>query len=88
MDFASLARLVERFPKPKRRELHCHPSVVAYLRMTLPEAEPEPPWSGAIGSLTGIPIMEKPELEPCAWEFYEDGEMVDSGTLRNAVFFL
>lgn len=79
LDFASLAELAGRIGYTPRRELHCHPSVSRLLMLTLPEADPEFPFTGSIGALAGIPVTEKPDFEPGAWEIREDGEVTASG---------
>lgn len=82
LDFAALAVLAGRIGYVPRRELHCHSSVARLLMLTLPEAEPEFPFTGAIGSLTGIPVIEAPDFEPGTWEIREDGEVTASGHLE------
>jgi hypothetical protein len=76
---AALADLADRIGYVPRRELHCHPSVGRLLMLTLPEAEPEPPFTGSVGALTGIPVTVKPDFEPGAWEIREDDEVTASG---------
>jgi hypothetical protein len=80
--YAGIAAMMAQFPRPVQRELHCAPDVVEALHLTLPEAEPEFPWSGAIGSITGIPVIEKPEFMPGVWQLLEDGKMTDFGVIR------
>jgi hypothetical protein len=77
-----IARTMAALPRPKQRELHCHADVVEALRDALPDAEPEFPWSGAVGSATGIPVIEEPEFMPGVWELREDGKMVSFGVIR------
>ena len=76
----AIAELLSQLPKPKLRELHCHPRVTRHLRTTSAEAEPGFP--GAIGTLTGIPVIEHDDMKPGAWELREDGDVVASGRLR------
>lgn len=83
-DYASIAEAMRNLPRMPLRELHCHPAVAASLRLAAPEAGPQFPWSGAIGSLTGIPVIEKPEMMPGAWEIRENGILVSFGVLRSA----
>lgn len=78
---AEIAAYFEAVPRPKRYELHCHPDVAIALYAVSAPAEPEFPWSGAIGSLTGVPVIKKPDLERGRWELYEDGELIKSGML-------
>ena len=77
-----LAELADRIGYVPRRELHCHPDVARWLMLTLPEAEPEFPFAGSIGALTGVPVTEKPEFEPGTWELREDGEVTAAGHLE------
>jgi hypothetical protein len=75
------------FPTPRSRELHCHPAVTERLRALMPAAEPTAPWDfsyGAIGSLTGIPVIEDADLAPGWWELRENGKMTDFGQIRPA----
>lgn len=81
VDFTDVAELAERFGRVLRRELRCHPDVAKWLMLTLPEAQPEFPFTGAIGSLTGVPVIEQPDFEPGAWEILEDGEVTASGRI-------
>ena len=76
-----LAALLGELPRLPQRELHCHPAVLRYLELTAPPREPDPPWTGSIGHLTGIPVIEKPDMERGAWELREDGKVVKSGTI-------
>jgi hypothetical protein len=50
--------------------------------LTLPEAEPEFPFAGAVGSLTGIPVIKQADFEPGVWELFEDGEVKACGRIR------
>lgn len=77
---SEIAELAVTWPEPKLRELHCHPRVTAHLLAVSSEAEPGPP--GAVGSLTGIPVIEHGDMPPGAWELRENGEVVSSGRLR------
>ena len=67
------------YPSLPRYELRCGPGVIMWLRLTTPEAEPAPPWSGAISALTGVPVIESPELGRGDWEIRKDGEIDASG---------
>ena len=78
-ELKAIADLLGNWEPPKLTELHCHPDVSNWLMLTTPEAKPEFPWSGAIGSLTGIPVFEEPEFEDGAWELRQDGKVVSSG---------
>lgn len=82
LDFAALAELAGRIGYVPRRELHCHPDVARWLMLTLPEAEPESPFTGAIGALTGVPVTEQADFESGAWELREDGEVTSSGRMQ------
>jgi hypothetical protein len=84
-----IAALLDAFPTPRSRELHCHPAVIERLRALIPEADPKPKASwdfsyGAIGSLTGIPVIEDADLAPGWWELRENGKMIDFGQIRPA----
>lgn len=74
------AQMLADAPKPKLRALHCHPRVAEHLHAISVEAKPEFP--GAIGSLTGVPVIEHDDMQPGAWELREDGQVVSSGRLR------
>lgn len=80
LTYAELADLMAQFPTPVRRELRCHPDVARWLMLTLPDAaEPEFPFTGAIGAITGIPVTERADFEPGEWELREDGKVKASG---------
>jgi hypothetical protein len=81
-DFTRLAELVGRIGRVPRRELRCHPDVARWLLLTLPEAEPGFPFTGAIGSLTGVPVVENADYQPGEWKLYEDGEAKACGRIR------
>jgi len=81
-DFKALAELVERIGPVPRRELRCHPHVAKWLILTLPEAQPEFPFAGGIGSMTGIPVIEHADFEPGEWELREDGEVTAVGRIK------
>jgi hypothetical protein len=74
-----IADLLGNWQPPKLVELHCHPDVANWLRLTAPEAKQEFPFTGSIGVLTGIPVFEEPEFDDGNWELREDGLAVSSG---------
>lgn len=80
--FDAMADLARQVPRLPRRELRCGPGVIMRLRLTMPEAEPSPPWSGTVGNLTGIPVIESPGLGRGDWEIIEDGEVTASGHIE------
>lgn len=82
LNLAALAELADRIGYMPRRELHCHPDVARRLMLTLPEAKPQFPFTGSIGALTGVSVIENPDFEPGAWEIREDGEVTASGYLE------
>ncbi len=82
LDLAALTELAGRIGHVPRRELRCHPDVSRWLMLTLPEAKPEFPFTGAVGSLTGVPVIENDGYQPGEWELYEDGEAKASGRIR------
>jgi hypothetical protein len=86
LDLAALAELADRIGCVPRREFRCHPSVSRLLMLTLPEAEPGFPFTGSIGALTGIPVIENADFEPGAWELREDGEVTASGRIEVPAF--
>jgi hypothetical protein len=77
-----LAALLGDITPPPRYELHCGPGVITWLRLTTPDAEPEPPWSSAIAGLTGIPMTEVPELARGEWQILRDGDVTASGRIE------
>jgi hypothetical protein len=79
LGLADLTELAGRIGYVPRRELVCHPDVARLLMLTLPDAEPEFPFTGSIGALTGIPVIGNPDFEPGTWELREDGEVTASG---------
>ena len=86
--YAGIADLMAEYPAPVRRELRCHPHVARWLGFTLREARPEVPFTGAIGSLSGIPVFEAEDFEPGAWELREDGDIKVSGHIEVPAWFI
>lgn len=74
LDLAAIAAALNDLPRIPLRELRCHPDVTARLRASLPETDPPAPDS--LDHLFGIPIIEKPELDPGCWELREDNQVV------------
>lgn len=78
-----LAALMARCPPPSApKSLHAHPYAAEALRdMSTPDSPA--PWSGAIGSLTGIPVILDDEMAPGAWEIREGDKVISSGVVRS-----
>ena len=79
LDLAALAELADCIGRVPRRELHCHRDVRLWLALTLPELEPQFPFTGSTGTLTGVPVIEREDFEPGTWEIREDGEVTANG---------
>lgn len=76
---AALLGAVE--PQPART-LHAHPDVVLWLKISLPEAEAEPPGIPGIpdiAALTATPVIRDQDLERGAWELRDGDRVVTSG---------
>lgn len=79
-DFTALTELADRIGRVPRRELHCHRDVRLWLTLTVPELEPQFPFTGS--ALTGVPVIEREDFEPGTWEIREDGEVTASGHIE------
>lgn len=80
--YDDLAALMARFPPAAPKSLHAHPYAVEALRDMSTPAVPDP-WSGSIGSLTGIPVIPDDEMAPGAWEIREGDTVISSGVVRS-----
>lgn len=80
LTLGDLAVMMRDMPRLKQREFRCHADVVAWLRASLPDTDPPFPRDAA-ATLTGVPVIEKAEMEPGRWEIWEDGQMIKSGRL-------
>lgn len=80
--FDDLVALVARFPPAAPKSLHAHPYAVEALRDMSTPAVPDPR-PGAIGSLTGIPVILDDEMAPGAWEIREGDTVISSGVVRS-----
>lgn len=85
-DFTALAGLLGDMNPLPRYELRCGPGVIWWLRLWLadPEAvaEAPPPWPDSIGRLTGVPMINDPELARGEWKILRDGEETASGRME------
>lgn len=85
-DLAVLADLLAGMTPLPRYELRCGPGVIWWLRLWLaaPEADAEarPPWPESIGRLTGLPMIDDPELARGEWKILRNGDVTASGRME------
>lgn len=84
-DVLTWMQRIKEMGLPKARRLEGGDIALAAIAAVLPPSRPKgPAWaSGAIGALTGIPIVANADLGPHDWRLVdvESGEVVDEGTI-------
>lgn len=73
-------------PRPPRRELHCHPDLLAVIKQ-MAAAEGRAEWASPLAGLapfTSVELVEDAALRPGGLELYEDGQLVKRGVWRDS----